>query len=445
MAFMDMKDRVPPHNLEAEQAVIGALLLDNEVIHKIIAQLKPEDFYKQSHQKIFGVINTLANRSEACDLITLTDALRANKELDTVGGAAYVSQLTSNVPSSANVEHYSRIVKECSTRRQLIRIGASMSAESYEESAESRMIIEEAEKQLFEVAENKQKDGFKKAGDVIVKTIARIEYAFNNRNKLTGVPTGFTQLDSMTSGFQESDYVIIGARPSIGKTAFALSMAAHTSIHERIPTGFFTLEMPSHLILQRLIAMEARVNSHAMRTGMLKISDFASIQDAAGVIYEAPLWISDWPNMPILDLRAQARQMVRDHQVKIIFIDYLGLISAERSDVARWEQMSDISRSLKALARELAIPIVVLSQVSRDSEGKEPSLNNIRESGAIEQDADMVMFLHRDRGTEKESSEQQEMIETKLIVAKQRNGPIGTCKIGFHSSYTRFVSLAHGE
>ena len=445
MAFLDMKDKVPPHNLEAEQAIIGAVLLDNEVIPKVIAQLKPEDFYKQAHQKIFMVINTLANRSEACDLITLTDALRFTGELDIVGGAAYVSQLTSNVPSSANFEHYARIVKECSTRRQLIRIGATMTASSFEESAESRLIIEDAEKQLFEVAENKQKEGFKKAGDIIVKTIHRIEYAFNNRNSLTGVPTGFSELDGMTSGFQESDYVIIGARPSIGKTAFALSMAANISIHHRIPTGFFTLEMPAHLILQRLIAMEARVNSHAMRTGMLKMSDFASIQDAAGIIYEAPLWISDWPNMPILDLRAQARQMVRENGVKIIFVDYLGLIGAERTELPRWEQMSEISRSLKALARELAIPIVVLSQVSRDTEGKEPSLNNIRESGAIEQDADMVMFLHRDRQTEKEVDSQQTMIETKLIIAKQRNGPIGTARIGFHSAYTRFESLAHGE
>lgn len=445
MAFMDMKDKVPPQNLEAEEAVIGSMLLDNEVIHKVIAQLKPEDFYKQAHQKIYQALLTLANRSEACDLITLTDALRNNKELDLVGGAAYVSNLTSSVPSSSNVEYYSRIVKECSVRRQLIRIGANLTAQSFEESAESRLIIEDTERQLFEVAEDKQKEGFKKAGDIIVKTIGRIEHAFHHRNAYTGVPSGFSDLDSMTSGFQESDYIIIGARPSIGKTAFALSMAANIAIHQKIATGFFTLEMPSHLILQRLLAMEARVNSHSMRTGMLKLSDFSSIQDAAGVIYEAPLWISDWPNMPILDLRAQARQMVKEHAVKIIFIDYLGLIAAERADLARWEQMADISRSLKALARELAIPIVVLSQVARDAEGKEPSLSNIRESGAIEQDADMVMFLHRDRNTEKEVANQPTLIETKLIIAKQRNGPIGTAHIGFHSAYTRFESMAHKE
>lgn len=441
MSFKELKDAVPPHNQEAEQAVLGALLLDSRAYDKVSALLKPDDFYRVPHQKIYRVIVDLLAGGKACDLITLTDELRSRKELELAGGAAYMAQLTQSVPSSANVEYYANIVKECSLRRSMIYVAYDMVSQAHDESRDSKQILDSAEKDIFALGANRKEAGFKTVKDIIPEAVKRIERAYKTRNTYTGVPTGFHKLDALTSGFQEADYIIIGARPSMGKTALALSMAAHTAIREKIPTGFFSLEMPDFLIMQRLIAMEAKINSHAMRTGMLKPADFASILDAAGVIYEAPLYISDWPNMPVLELKSQARTMVKDHGVKIIFIDYMGLIASERPELPRWEQVSEISKTLKTLARELKIPIVTLSQVSRDSEGKEPSLSNIRESGAIEQDADMVMFIHRDRNTENDPENQPLIQETKLILAKQRNGPIGTVKIGYHSQYTLFADM----
>lgn len=441
MSYKELKDSVPPNNQEAEQAVLGALLIDTRAWDKLSAMLKAEDFYRVPHQKLYRVIADLLGAGKACDIITLTDELRSRKELDIAGGAAYVTQLTQTVPSAANVEYYATIVKECSVRRSMIQVAHDLVAQAHDESRDSRAILDVAEKDIFALANNRKEAGFKAVRDIIPEAVKRIEKAYKTRNAYTGIPSGFQHLDSLTSGFQESDYIIIGARPSMGKTAMALSMAAHMSIHEKIPTGFFSLEMPDFLIMQRLIAMEAKVNSHSMRTGMLKPADFPSIMDAAGVIYDAPLFISDWPNMPILELKSQARTMVKDHGVKIIFIDYMGLIASERPDQQKWEQVSEISKTLKTLARELKIPIITLSQVSRDTEGKEPSLNNIRDSGAIEQDADMVMFIHRDRNTESDPENQPLIQETKLILAKQRNGPIGTVKVGYHSQYTLFTDM----
>lgn len=441
MAFMEMKDKVPPHNLDAEQAVMGALLLDNRAIDRIDTGLVPEDFYKISHQKIYRSMLNLIRANKPSDMITLIDELRSNKDLELVGGATFIAQLTQATPSSANVAYHSGIVKECSLRRELIRIASDMAGNAFDESKESGQTIDTIEKEVFNLSVNRKQQGFRSVKEIIPEAVSRIEQAFNNKNTYTGVPSGFSKLDAMTSGFQESDYIVIGARPSMGKTALALSMAAHIAIKEHIPTAFFTLEMSDLQIMQRLIAMEARINSLAMRNGMLKPADFASIGDAAGRIYDAPLWISDWPNMPILEIKSQARILVKDQGVKIIFVDYLGLISAERPELARWEQMSEVSRTLKALARELKVPVVVLSQVTRDSEGKEPNLSNIRESGAIEQDADMVMFIHRDKSSDQESDKQTVVAETKLIVAKQRNGPIGTVRIGYHNNFTRFVEI----
>jgi replicative DNA helicase len=304
------------------------------------------------------------------------------------------------------------------------------------------MIIEEAEQKIFDITENQNTGNFKPAKDIINRTIEAIEKLYHTKEDYTGIPSGFDSLDKMLSGFQDSEFIVIGARPSVGKTALALSMAANISIHRKIPVGFFTLEMADLALMQRLVASEARINSEALRTGILRPADFKSLTDAAGLIYEAPLYIVDIPNMKLLDLRAMARRMKSQLGIKIIFIDYLTLISAEKADIPRYEQVAEISRSLKALARELDIPVVALSQVTRDSEGKRPTLANLRESGSIEQDADVVMFLHRDRGTEREQNQASNTIETELVVAKQRNGPVGTIKIAFIPRYTKFEALA---
>ncbi|HPO03724.1 MAG TPA: DnaB-like helicase C-terminal domain-containing protein, partial [Treponemataceae bacterium] len=271
-----------------------------------------------------------------------------------------------------------------------------------------------------------------------------IEKLYHTRDAFTGVPSGLIELDQMTSGFQKSELIIIGARPSVGKTALALSMAAHTSIKEKIPTAFFSLEMSDMQLMQRLISSEAKIPSEKIRTGLLKLSDFQSIQDAAGLIYEAPLYIVDMPNMKLLDLRAMARRLRAQFNIEIIFVDYLTLITSENSLIPRHEQIAEISRSLKSLARELNIPVVALSQVKRDAEGKKSNLADLRESGSIEQDADVVMFLHRERVSSKDAGDKEQAIDTELIVAKQRNGPIGDVEILFLPRYTKFVSKAHG-
>ncbi len=437
----ELKDKVPPHNEEAEQAVLGAVLLDPEAVPAVLKYLRPEDFYVNANKEVFAGIISLYEKGQKADLITLTDELKNLGTLDRSGGPAYIAGLTSVTPSSANVEYYARIVQETSVRRNLIKMSAEISAKSRDESVETGLVLDEAQARIFDITQNRQSVTYKSVKDLLPDTIKTIEKLFKNKNAFTGVPSGLADLDSMTSGFQDSEFIVIGARPSIGKTALALSMAAHVAIRERIPCAFFSLEMADSAIMQRLISSEARIASNKIRTGLIKPSDFNALMEAAGHIYEAPLYIIDMPNMKLLDLRTMARRLRAEKGVKIVFIDYLTLITHENADLPRWEQISSISRSLKALARELKIPVVALSQLKRESEGKQPSLADLRESGSIEQDADVILFLHRDREIDKKQNEQSPVIETELIVAKQRNGPVGKTTIAFLPSYTRFESL----
>ncbi len=441
MSDGSLKDKVPPHNAEAELATLGAILLDSDALGRVLETLRPEDFYRAANARIFSSVISLWERSEAIDLITLTDALRTQGDLEVVGGPAYVSTLTSSVPTSANVEYYAKIVRETSIRRRLLKAANEMIAEAMREGVESREIVEEAERRIFEISEGQQTSGYKQAREIVKQTVEAIEKLYRTREDYTGIPCGFPALDKMLSGFQDSEFIVIGARPSVGKTALALTMAANISIHRKIPTGFFSLEMSDMAIMQRLIASEARIGSQKIRTGMLRPADFKNLTDAAGAIYDAPLWISDTPSMRLLDLRAQARRMKSQLGIRIIFVDYISLINNEHSDLPRHEQIAEVSRSLKGLARELSIPVIALSQVTRDVEGKRPTLASIRESGSIEQDADVVMFLHRNRGEDSENPEHANNVETELIVAKQRNGPVGTVRIAFVPKYTRFESL----
>jgi replicative DNA helicase len=440
------RSKVPPHNDEAELASLGAMLLDEDAITTVIQYLRPDDFYANANRRVYSAILNLFNRGLKADIITVTEELRRAGELDLSGGPSYVASLTNVVPSSANVDYYAKIVHDCSLRRSLIRVAGETSAKSFDESLESRILLEETQQKIFELSTDRNTLSFKSARDIIPRAIETIEKLYHNKDAYTGIPTGFEELDSMTSGFQPAELIIIGARPSVGKTALALNMAANMAVSEkdgkrRIPTAFFTLEMSDMALMQRLISSEANIESTKIRSGLLKPSDFHSLMEAAGRIYEAPLYIVDMPNMKLLDLRAQARRLRAQQKVEIIFIDYLTLISSDNYNLQRHEQIAEISRSLKSLARELNIPIVALSQVRRDAEGKRPNLSDIRESGSIEQDADVVMFLHRERETDKKSGEQENpnKANTELIIAKQRNGPVGTVGIMFLPQFTKFA------
>ena len=433
---LSLRDSVPPHNLDAEVATLGALLLDPEALSTVLRYLRADDFYRPAHRKIYEAILALFDRNEAVDLITLCDELGRAGELEACGGTAQISQLTSAVPTSANVEYYARIVQAMSMRRELQRIAAAIIADSFDDAQEVRYIIEEAERRIFEITDRHQSGVFRLAREVVAKAVEAIERLHQSQGSYTGIPSGFSDLDQLTSGFQASEFVVVGARPSVGKTALALTMAANIAVQKKRPVGFFTLEMSAIALMQRLLCAEAHLDSNLIRAGMLKHSDFHKITEAAGRIYDAPLFIEDSPNLKLLDLRAQARRMRSNHNVEIIFIDYLTLITSEHQELARHEQIAEISRSLKALARELDVPVVALSQVRRETEGKLPTLADLRESGSIEQDADVVMFLHRERGTDENLNER----ETELIVAKQRNGPVGKVTLTFIPEYTKFES-----
>ncbi|MDY7029291.1 MAG: replicative DNA helicase, partial [Spirochaetota bacterium] len=392
----NIKGKIPPHNVDAERATLGAVLLDGEVISTVLRYLRAHDFYVSAHQKIFKGILELFNRGETIDLISLADRLSAAGELEASGGTAYISALTNEVPTSANVEYYARIVQDRSVRRQLLKMSTTLVSSSYDEGMETRALIEEAEQKIFDITEGQHTDSYRGVHDIVAETIEAIEKLYHTKDSYTGVPSGFADLDNMTSGFQKSEFIIIGARPSVGKTALALTMAANMAIHRKVPVGFFTLEMSDMALMQRLLSSEARINSDKLRTGMLRPADFHNLTEAAGRIYEAPLFIDDTPNIKLLDLRAQARRMKSKEGIKVLFVDYIGLIEPEsKNNVPRHEQVAEISRSLKSLARELEMPIICLSQVGRQSEGKAPSLADLRESGSIEQDADVVIFLHR--------------------------------------------------
>jgi len=441
-----LKDSVPPYNEEAEMATLGALLLNFSVdlLEEVQQFVLAEDFYKGAHQVVFRAITALKDKGEGVDLLTLTAELRASGNIEKIGGLGYVASLTERVPSTANVAYYAKLVQDASLRRSLLNIAHQLVSDAHNESLETRLSIEEAEKSIFDLNDNQSRGELKPAPEVIGKTVLAIEDRYRSKGAYIGIPSGFDALDKLTCGFQKSEMIIIGSRPSIGKTAFALSMATNIAIRHKIPCGYFTLEMSAISLMLRIVSAESRINSNSLRTGLLKSTDFNRIvTDTAGRIYDAPLIFQDTPNIPLLDLRSLARKMVSKHGVKIVFIDYIGLVSPENTKQDRHEQISQISRSLKALARELDVPIVVLSQVGRQSEGKTPSLADLRESGALEQDADVVLFLHRERTLDEDEDDRESssIIKTDLIVAKQRNGPTDTVRLAFVPHYTRFENL----
>lgn len=434
-----LNDKVPPHNIEAEQAVLGALLLNWTAMSEVVSILRPDRFYSLQNQVIYDAMQKLFSKNATGDTISLINELTVENKLEQAGGAAYIASLTDTVPSAANIDYYAEMVLDRAARRDLIHISSEIKASSFDLQKKSDEILDSAEQKIFSLAERNETTQVYSAKDIMFKEIELIEARYKSKNQFTGVPTGFAKLDTYTSGFQKSELIIIGARPSIGKTALALSMIQNIACEKRIPCGFFSLEMPYESIGMRLLAQEARVPMGKIRSGMLKVDDVKKIQDAAGRWFEAPLYTVDTPNMKLIDLRAAARRMVKNNKVEIIFIDYIGLISTEDPTAPVFEQVSLISKSLKALARELQIPIVALCQVARDAEGQEPNLAQLRGSGSIEQDADVVMFLHRDRIKDGDSIAAQ---DAKIILAKQRNGACGDIDIMFLPSFSKFENKA---
>jgi len=449
------RDTTPPHDDELERAALGSMLFDAEAVDAAVqCHLQAGDFYTRAHQRIFDAILSLDGKGLRSDIQTVIQELKQSGKLDESGGAAYVSSLTTVIPSSANIEYYAQSILDHSLRRALLRVASEIGVSAYDETRNSPEILEEVEQSIFELRDNRQAFSYRKIDEVLARTIDKIDEAYKTKQALTGIPTGFDRLNEMTSGFQPSDFVIIGARPSIGKTALALNMAAHIAFKHRKPTAFFSLEMSDVALAQRLISSEARVDGKNLRSGYLSSDDFRNILSVSGRMNEAPFYIVDMPNMKLLDLRSQARKLRAQEKVEIIFVDYLGLIGHENNSLPRHEQISEISRSLKSLARELKIPVVVLCQLNREMErtgqGQPPTLANLRDSGSIEQDADLVLFLHkRPLKAKKDGDEEDhtslEGYPTELIIAKQRNGPVGVIELVLQSKYALFAPLEKKE
>ncbi|MDR2952799.1 MAG: replicative DNA helicase [Treponema sp.] len=446
------RDKTPPHDDELERAALGSLLEDADAMSQAIQQhLRHDDFYSRANQRIYEAILSLDAKGLRPDIQTVVQELKLLGKLDDAGGASYVSSLTTVIPSSANIDYYAQMVKNYSLKRSLLKAASQIGASAYDESKDARTVLEEVQQFIFELSDDRHVFSSRQIGEVLKETIDAIDMAMKTKNPITGISSGFEKLDQLTSGFQSAEFIIIGARPSVGKTALALNMAAYIAFHKKIPTAFFSLEMSDKALVHRLISSEATVEAKNLRSGFLSSSDYKKIVDVMGIMYEAPFTIVDMPNMKLLDLRSQARKLKAQKEVKIIFIDYLGLIGHENNALPRYEQISEISRSLKSLARELDIPIIVLCQLNRDAQWEVPTLANLRDSGSIEQDADLVLFLHREQGKKKKNDKDDDsvpaldVIPTDLIVAKQRNGPIGGVKLELVSKFAKFTPVAKGH
>jgi replicative DNA helicase len=444
-----IRDKTPPHDDELERATLGSLLEDNEAVSAAIQQhIHPDDFYSRANQRIYEAVLSLDGKGLRPDIQTVVQELKHLGFLDEAGGASYVSSLTTVIPSSANIDYYAQMVKNYSLKRSLLKVASQIGVSAYDDSKEAREALEEVQQYIFELSDDRQIFSSRKINEVLAETFDIIDKAMKSKNPITGIPSGFEKLDQFTAGFQRDEFIVIGARPSVGKTALALNMASHIAFHKKIPSAFFSLEMSEIALVQRLISSEAMVQAQNLRSGFLSGPDFKKIIDVSGIINEAPLWIVDMPNMKLLDLRSQARKLRSQQQVEIIFIDYLGLIGHDNNSLPRYEQISEISRSLKSLSRELHIPVVVLCQLNRDAQFEVPTLANLRDSGAIEQDADLIMFLNREQPKKKKNDNEEEkqgpidVISTDLIVAKQRNGPTGIVKLELVTKYAKFAPLS---
>jgi replicative DNA helicase len=441
-----MFDRVPPQNLEAEQAVLGAILLETEALITAMERVRAEDFYSVSHQRIFDVIVALNEDNQPIDLITLTARLQDRGQLEEVGGVSYMAKLAGAVPTAANVEYYAQIVEEKSMLRRLIRTATQIVSSGYAEGDEVGALLSDAEQRILELSNRRASTGFISIRDVLMDVFERVEFLYNHKGGVTGIPSGFPDLDKMTSGFQRNDLIIVAARPSVGKTAFALNIAQNVSVRAGETVAIFSLEMSASQLVQRMICAEANVDAGRMRTGFLEGDDWEKLSMAIGSLSEAQVFIDDTPGITVADIRAKCRRLKKEKGLGMILVDYLQLISGRgKSGENRQQEVSEISRTLKQIARELEVPVIALSQLSRGVEqrqDKRPLMSDLRESGSIEQDADIVAFLYRDDYYDKET-EKKNIIE--IIIAKQRNGPVGTVELVFLKNFNKFVSLDRGH
>ncbi len=442
-------DRTLPHNLEAEKSVLGAILIHNEAFNHAAELIDSRDFFRDAHRRIFDKMIALSERGDAIDLVTLKEELQRSSELEEVGGPAYIASLADGVPRSANVEHYARIVKEKSTLRNLIHSANRILSTAYEAEQDADLILDDAEKSIFEIAEDRIREGFVPLRDLVQSSFATIEKLQQHKGMVTGVPTGFLDLDEMTAGLQPSDLVLVAARPSMGKTSFVLNIAQHVGAHTDMTVGFFSLEMSKEQLFMRMLTSEARIDAHRFRTGHLTEKDYGRLSHALGTLAESRVFIDDTASIGVLEMRAKARRLQAEHGLHLLIIDYIQLMQGRGRFESRQQELASISRSLKGLAKELHVPIVALSQLSRAPETRSdhrPQLSDLRESGALEQDADVVMFIFREeqyRDAEGEPNQEAEGI-AEIIVGKQRNGPTGVAKLAFIKEHTRFENLAQG-
>jgi replicative DNA helicase len=442
-------ERTLPHNLEAEKSVLGAILIRNEAFNHAAELIDSRDFFRDAHRRIFDKMVALSERNDAIDLITLKDELQRSGELEEVGGPAYIASLADGVPRSANVEHYARIVKEKATLRRVIHAAKRIEADAYQAEEDADLILDGAEKAIFEIAEDKIREGFVPLRDLVQSSFATIEKLQQHKGLVTGVPTGFVDLDELTSGLQPSDLVLVAARPSMGKTSFVLNIAQHIGTQTEMTVGFFSLEMSKEQLFMRMLTSEARIDAHRFRSGYLNEKDYGRLSHALGTLAEARVFIDDTASIGVLEMRAKARRLQAEHGLHLLIIDYIQLMQGRGRFESRQQELASISRSMKGLAKELRIPIIALSQLSRAPETRSdhrPQLSDLRESGALEQDADVVMFIYRDEQYRTDDGQPNAEAEgtAEIIIGKQRNGPVGTVKLAFVKEHTRFENLAQG-
>jgi replicative DNA helicase len=431
-------DRTLPHNLEAERSVLGAILIQNDAYNMAAELLRPEDFYRDAHRRIFDKIIALAERGMGVDFVTLKEELGRAGELDTVGGPAYVASLVDGVPRATNVEYYAKIVKEKAVLRNLIAAANTILLDAYEADQDAAEILDRAEHSIFQIAEGRIRAGFVSLYDIAQSSVEAIQKAHEEKKLITGVPTGFNDLDSLTSGLQRGDLIIVAARPSMGKTSLALNMAQHVGTRTDMTVGVFSLEMSREQLFLRMLSSESQIDGHALRTGFLRTDDWGRLTEALGVLGQARVYIDDSPGIGVLEMRAKSRRLAAEHGLHLIIVDYIQLMQGRGRFDNRTQELGAISRALKGLAKELNVPVVVLSQLSRAPEARSdhrPQLSDLRESGALEQDADVVLLIYRE---DRYNPQADNDGVAEIIVAKQRNGPTDTVKLAFIKERTRF-------
>jgi replicative DNA helicase len=441
-----MIDRLPPQSLEAEQSVLGAILIDKDAVVEVAEFLRPADFYRQANGQIYSAILELFERREPVDIVTVSETLERSEQLESIGGRAYLSSLTNSTPTAVHAVQYARIVERKAVLRNLIGAAGRIAGIGYEDPAEVQEAIDRAEAELFAVSQKRLESGFSKLDSLLHQAYDRLDYLHAHRGEINGVRSGFTDLDALTTGLQKSDLIVLAARPSVGKTSFALNIAEYAAVREKKSVGVFSLEMSKEQLVLRLLSSVANIDSQRLRSGFLEELDFARIAPAMNALSEAPIYIDDTPSISTMELRTKARRLQAEAGLDLVIVDYLQLMRAATTsrDANRVQEVSEISRGLKALARELSVPVIAVSQLSRQPEmreSKEPRLSDLRESGAIEQDADLVLFLYREKDKPGEEQDADgEIINLKL--AKHRNGPTGDIQLWFKKRQTRFVSYA---